>query len=520
MSLQTRPIPPIPEMTAQVARAAFRKGNVYMQMRDLLGTFFTDDQFVDLYPADRQAADAVRSRIDWKYALSLDLTDEGFDFSVLSEFRQRLLVHDAGENLLNTLLDQFREAGLLSNGGKQRTDSTHVVASVRDLNRLELVGRTLQQALDAIATVSPQWLQDQVPLAWFSRYSRPLSEFILPQKRAERDALALQIGHDGIALMNAIYFGVDAPSYLRNLDAVEILRQVWIQQYVVVNDTLRWRERKEMPPAARLIQSPFDIEARFSRKRSREWIGYKVHVTETCNDNAPHLITNIDVVNATEQDVDAVTPIHDTLKARDLLPDVHLVDRGYTSALLLYDSKNDYNVELFGPVVEKQVWQHATGYDMSAFTIDWKNRTVTCPQGHTSNPWTMRDHRRDHQLTRVKFKRVECEPCPVHDLCTKHTRRTLSFHEEGVFKVVQKRKQDQHTDVWRKQYGTRAGVEGTISQGVFALRSRRSRYRGQDKTQLQFILTATAMNVTRVLNWIDDIPRSQTRITRFGRLIA
>ena len=179
VSLQTRPIPPIPELTAKVARRAFRKGNPYMQMRDVLGTFFTDDQFADLYPADgqpayapwrlalvsvmqfaenlsdRQAADAVRSRIDWKYALSLELTDEGFDFSVLSEFRQRLVEHEAGERLLDTMLEHFRQAGLLSSGGKQRTDSTHVLASVRELNRLELVGRALQAALDAIAEAAP-----------------------------------------------------------------------------------------------------------------------------------------------------------------------------------------------------------------------------------------------------------------------------------------------------------------------------------------------------------------------------
>jgi transposase len=542
MSLQTRPIPPIPELTARVARRAFRKGNVYMQMRDVLGTFFTNDQFTDLYPADgqpayapwrlalvsvmqfaenlsdRQAADAVRSRIDWKYALSLELTDEGFDFSVLSEFRQRLLEYEAGEQLLNTMLDHFREAGLLSNGGKQRTDSTHVLASVRDLNRLELAGRTLQAALDDIAALAPDWLRAWVAPDWYTRYAQPFSDFRLPQKAAEREALAVQVGWDGLLLMEKIYFSAVVPLEIRQLLSVEILRQVWLQQYVLIEDQLRQRERKEMPAAARLIQSPFDIEARYSHKRGKDWMGYKVHLTETCNDDAPHLITNVHTVNATEPDINAVEPVHDDLQTRDLLPDDHLVDRGYTSAPMLYDSQRDYKVNLLGPVVEREFWQQATGYDISAFSIDWENRTVTCPQGHTSNPWTMRDHRRDHQLTRVKFKRVECEPCPVHDLCTKHPRRTLSFHEEEVFKVVQKRKEEQHTDEWRKQYGKRAGVEGTVSQCVFALGMRRSRYRGLNKTHLQFVLTSAAMNLTRVVNWLNEKPRSETRFTRFGRL--
>jgi transposase len=287
-----------------------------------------------------------------------------------------------------------------------------------------------------------------------------------------------------------------------------------------IDDVLRFRERGEMPASADLYQSPFDLDVRFSRKRKRTWLGYKVHVTETCTDEAPNLITNVRVVNATQQDYDAVDPIHDSLQQRDLLMAEHLVDRGYTSAPLLYDSQEDYGVELFGPVVEKQFWQHATGYDASAFTIDWERRTVTCPEGHTSNPWTMRDHRRDHQLTRVKFKRVECEPCPAHDLCTKHNRRTLSFHEQPVYEKIQQRKTEQHTDDWKYEYGKRSGIEGTISQSVFALGARRARYRGKDKTQLQFALTAAAMNLTRILNWQNEIPRSTTRMTRFGRLAA
>jgi transposase len=542
MSLQAQPVPPIPDLTANVARRAFRKGNLYMQMRDVLGTFFSDDQFTDLYPADgqpayapwrlalvsvmqfaenltdRQAADAVRSRIDWKYALSLELTDEGFDFSVLSEFRQRLLEHEAGERLLNTMLEQFVQAGLLSSGGKQRTDSTYVLASVRALNRLELVGRSLQAALDAIADTTPNWLRDWVTPEWFTRYGQLLTEFRLPQKETEREALAVQIGWDGVKLLTAIYDNSSISLLLRELPAVETLRQIWVQQYVLMEDTLRWRKREEMPPAARLIQSPFDLEAHYSRKRGREWVGYKVHFTESCDEDKPHLITHILTMNATEQDINAVEPIHDDLQQCDLLPDEHLVDMGYTSAPMLYDAKKDYGVNLFGPVVERHSWQQATGYEIEDFQIDWETRTVTCPQGQTSNPWTMRDHRRNHELTRVKFKRVQCEPCPVHDLCTKHNRRTLSFHEQPVFEAVQQRKQEQHIKAWRKQYGKRAGVEGTISQGVFALGMRRSRYRGQDKTHLQFLLTAAAMNLTRVLNWYNEKPRSTTPITHFARL--
>lgn len=544
MSLHPQAIPSIPDLTAKVARRAFRKGNAYMQMRDVLGTFFTDDLFADLYPADgqpayapwrlalvsvmqfaenlsdRQTADAVRSRIDWKYALSLELTDEGFDFSVLSEFRQRLVEHAAGERLLNTMLDQFMQAGLLSSGGTQRTDSTNILAQVRDLNRLELAGRTLQATLDAIADAAPDWLQRWLAPEWYTRYGQLLTEFRLPQKESERQALAIQIGADGLALLEAVYDSTSTPAVVRQLAAVEIMRQIWVQQYAVIEDTVRWRQREEMPPAARLIQNPFDPEAHYSHKREREWVGYKVHFTESCDDDKPHLITHIHTVNATEHDINALDPIHAHLQQHDLLPRDHLVDMGYTSAPMLYDTKRDYGVNVFGPVVEHPAWQRATGYEIDAFQIDWEHRTVTCPQGYTSNPWTMREHRRNHELTRVRFKRVECEPCPVHDLCTKHNRRTLSFHEQPLFELIQQRKQEQYTEVFRKRYGKRAGIEGTISQGVFALGMRRSRYRGLGKTHLQFLLTAAAMNLTRVLNWHNDVPRKTTPVTHFGRLAA
>ncbi|MDQ5851523.1 MAG: transposase, partial [Chloroflexota bacterium] len=168
MSLRPQVVYLVPEETARVARAAFPKGNVYMRMHDELGMFYEDLQFAPLFstrgqpaeaPArlalvlvmqfaenltDRQAADAVRSRIDWKFALGLELTDPGFDYSVLSEFRSRLIAGGVEDLLLDTMLDHFKAQGLIKPRGRQRTDSTHVLAAIRSLNRLELVGRTLQ----------------------------------------------------------------------------------------------------------------------------------------------------------------------------------------------------------------------------------------------------------------------------------------------------------------------------------------------------------------------------------------
>jgi transposase len=139
---------------------------------------------------DRQAADAVCSRIDWTYALSLELTEPGFDHMVLSEFRTRLVAGQAEQLLLETLLSQLRARGLLKIRGRQRTDSTHVLAAIRVLNRLELVGETLRHALNSLAVVAPDWLRGQAPPAWFDRYGRRIENYPLPKTAAAREALA------------------------------------------------------------------------------------------------------------------------------------------------------------------------------------------------------------------------------------------------------------------------------------------------------------------------------------------
>jgi transposase len=228
MSLHPTAIPPIPEETARVARAAFPKKNRSRQMRDELGPVYQDEDFRALFPrrgqpaeapwrlalitvlqfleglSDRQAAEAVRARIDWKYALSLELTDAGFDYSVLCEFRARLVAGQAEQLLLEKLLDHCKACGYLRARSRQRTDSTHVLAAVRVLNRLEGVTETLRAALNSVARVAPAWLQVQVPAEWYDRYSRRVEESRLPKGEAARRAYALQVGADGAQLLQAV----------------------------------------------------------------------------------------------------------------------------------------------------------------------------------------------------------------------------------------------------------------------------------------------------------------------------
>jgi transposase len=205
MSLPRDPLQPVPAETARIAHAAFPAGTVSMRIRDELGTLFADELFTPVYasegqPAlhpwqlalvsvmqfaenlsDRQAADAVRARIDWKYALGLELSDEGFhssalSYSALSELRTRLGAGSREQILLDRLLDRCRERGWLKVRGRQRTAATQVVGAVRALNQVELVGETLRAPLNVLATVAPEWLKEQVAPDWYERYGERMED--------------------------------------------------------------------------------------------------------------------------------------------------------------------------------------------------------------------------------------------------------------------------------------------------------------------------------------------------------
>ncbi|MFZ0254993.1 MAG: transposase [Gammaproteobacteria bacterium] len=306
MSLQPRTAFQIPQETQRIVRAAFPQGTLCLRLAETLGPLYADEQFADLFPrrgqpaeapgrlawvtvlqfvenlSDRAAADAVRGRLDWKYLLGLALTDPGFHHTVLSEFRSRLVAGQAEQRLLDGLLAQFQEQGLLQAGGRQRTDSTHVLAAVRDLNRLERVGETLRAALNSVAMVAPDWLQTLAPPAWYERYSRRIENYHLPKTDAARQALAATIGADGKRLLKAIDAATEH-GWLGKIPAVQTLRRVWTEQYIEAEGALVWPLVQDMPSPAELIASPYDPEARYSSKRSMEWVGYKAHLTETCD---------------------------------------------------------------------------------------------------------------------------------------------------------------------------------------------------------------------------------------------
>jgi transposase len=400
MALRPQSLPPVPGGTAAAVQAAFPKGNLYVALRAEFGTLYDDQLFADLYPpqgrpvevapwrlvlvlvmqyieglTDRQAAEAVRRCMDWKYVLSLELTDPGFDFTLLHDFRQRLLAHEAAQRLLDTFLSACKARGWLKVRGTQRTDSTHVLAAIRNLHRLECVLEAMHHALNQLSEAGPGWVRQHVPLAWYDRYGLRADRGRLPKEASKRDALALQIGADGYQLLDKVDKD-GSPLALRNLPALEVLRRIWLQHYyrctVPGLEALRWRTTDERPPSARLIQSPYDLEARYSSKRATHWVGYKVHLTETCDPDQPDLITQIITTPATTPDcVMGPAIVHD-LAARDLLPGTHLLDSGYVDADFLVAAQTQHQVDVVGPAFGSYSRQHHTGqgYDLQAFVLD------------------------------------------------------------------------------------------------------------------------------------------------------
>lgn len=483
-----------------------------MTLRDGLGPIFEDEAFAELYPSlgqpaespgrltlvtvlqfmeqltDREAADAVRARIDWKYLLGLELSDPGFHYSVLTEFRQRLIGHEATQLLLEKILDRCLEKGLLKGRKKQRTDSTRVLAAIRLMNRVELVGETMRRALDELATVAPEWLLARIQPEWGERYSRKIDTHRIRRNQDRLQALAKTIGRDGHVLLREVY-AEQGLVEIRTLPAVETLRRIWSQQYYVEADDIQWREKKShgFPPARKMIASPDDQDARYGSKDGSTWTGYKIHLTETCEQEAPRLVTHIETTVATSRDATVTEKVQDDLIARGLEPEVHLADGGYMDADNLVSSQ-EKEIDLVGPVCPDSRWQSKVegAYDVSRFQVDWEKKVAVCPEGQSSSYWKRGKSAYGQPNEHFIFRRSVCHKCDARSLCTKAEKmgRILTVYPQKKHEALQAARERQTTEAFRPLYYQRSGIEGTVSQAVRAMGIRRSRYRGLARTHL------------------------------------
>jgi transposase len=278
-----------------------------------------------------------------------------------------------------------------------------------------------------------------------------------------------------------------------------------------------------MPPGAQTIESPYDPEARYHTKRTTRWTGYTVHLTETCDEETPHLITQVATVPATTNDVEVTAPIQADLAAHDLTPAEHLLDAGYVSAQHLLASA-ERAIDLVGPAPPDTSWQATAraGFDMAHVSIDWEARQVTCPQGKRSRYWGDGITEHGHPFHQVIFDKDDCAACPCRPHCTRSATRPrqLALRPRAEYTALQSARQRQRTEEFTARYKKRAGVEGTMSQGVQVCGLRRSRYRGLGRTHLQHVATGVAISLQRLDDWWTETPRATTRPSRFAALAA
>ena len=520
--------------------------NLYRVIGERLNEFVSDADYSDLYavkgrPAigpgllamvlilewmdcvsDRQAAYLVKMRIDWKYALRLPLTYEGFDHSVLCEFRGRLVQHAAGMRVFEKLLSALKSLGLVSARGVQRTDGLAVLSATDRLSRLELVYETLRVALMAMKRVHAEWFEQMIPERLVEDYGERGEQDRWVKERGEKGQAEVQrraqrIGADGQWVLQRVT-AKDTPEAIAALAEIKVLRTVWEQQFTVQPVTpagegegsasrLVLRE-KMAQKGAQLICTPHDPEARYSMKRGKDWEGYKVHFTETADEGMPRIITDVRTTSATESDFEQVQPVQEALARRGIAPAQHIVDMGYVSAQNIAESE-DRQIDLIGPARPDGSKQaHLVGgVTLAQFDIDFVRQVARCPQGHSSMGWHARGDP-EHPTIDLPFDGQTCAACPLVARCvTRMPRpnepppgRTLKLRP--FYQFLSRQRQRQTSAPFKALYRRRAGIEASLSMGVRAHGLRRSRYVGLPKTALQHVLIATTCNLKRAIRWL------------------
>lgn len=489
---------------------------------------------------------------------------------MLSEFRTRLAAGGRELLLLDRMLERFTACGLLKARGRQRTDSTHVLAAVRKLHRVELLGETFRAALNAIATAAPAWLRGVAPAEWYERYARRVEDAHLPRSAAARDAYVRTVGADGAVLLAALATP-GAPPALTTLPAVTALRTVWGQQFEPAgpNDkpparpartvrpqrpqrsrdaarpasssdgspsapapqggpghrgAVRLRSARTRPKAAQLVISPYDADARYRVKRATTWVGYMVHLSETCDADRPRLITHVDTTPAAAHEVTRTAAIHDALAAKALAPAEHLVDSAYVSAATLVHGASAHGITLVGPPPpDTSGLPSASGFGVADFVLDWAAERAVCPRGVTSLSWKRHGDPVHRPYIAIHFPGPACAACAARAACIRQRGRggrNLIVRPEEQHVALTAARARMASSEGEALYALRAGVEGTISQAVRAFGLRRSRYRGLPKTRVQHAATAAALNLARVAAWLEERPLATTRTSRFARLAA
>jgi transposase len=517
MSLKTRFPTEIPEATRALVEPLLAEESVYRLIGQEVEQMVGDEEFETMYaeegrPAvnavllalitvfqflekvpDRAAAMLAVMRLDWKYALRQEVNWSGFHYSDLCNFRKRLLAHGREGVVFERIVAYLRERGYVKAGGKQRTDSTHIVGQVMALSRLELVWETIRVALNALISADAPWVLKWLPSSFVEVYSVRRSDYRL--KDCEVAPALQKAGEEGQWLVSQVM--TTGRQALQGLPELALLRRVLDEQYAP-DEAGQLQTRPPGQVTGDVITSPHDPSARYGNKGRHEWIGYKLHVTETLDEDwGARFITDVTLTEAFIQDNTPVKDIQQRLIDRQVPPAQQYVDQGYMSGANLQASL-DQSIDLRGFIRDGNVTR-PEGFRLSDFSVDVANRQATCPAGQAATRWSpLNSPSNPLSAFQVSFGK-QCQVCPFFgpNRCTdKPTGRTitLSRHHD----LIQARRAESKTEAFHLEMHQRAAVEGTISELVRAHAARRSRYRGLRKNHLQATFTAAATNLKRL----------------------
>jgi len=513
MTLRNRDLSVMPPDIAAVGQRLMDETAPYRVIGDHLADVLHDAQFADLYQPtgrnavspsllalvtifqfledvpDREAAAMVVLRLDWKYALHLPVAYRGFDYSILCDFRQRVLAHGKDELLFDAILEKVKALGFIKKRGKQRTDSIAVVGAVRQLSALETVTETLRTTIRALEKADPVWAETTLPASFREQYAHLRPDYRLT--KPEREALMRQVGADGLWLLEQITAA--APEAVRTLNAVQTMRSVWEQRYHRVEGKVAVREQSVACTA--LIVTPHDPGVRAGEKRGKRWHGEKVHVTETAEVAAEgeNFITVMTTANASSGDAQTLPAIRQKLVERAVVPEKQYVDSGYVSGQQMAQSQSA-GIILMGPPLADT---SPNGFKISAFTIDRETKQATCPDGKQAVKWRERTDRDGSKAVNIQFAAAECAVCPTRAQCTT-SQSGRSVHLSEHYEILEARRAEAQTAEFREEMRARPAIEATLSELVRQHGLRRHRYRGDAKRHFENLLKGAACNLKRL----------------------
>jgi hypothetical protein len=453
-------------------------------------------QFTEKLP-DRQAADAVVFDIRWKCALGMEVDEAGFDPTVLVRFRNRLQEHGLEGIGFEAALDAMREAGYLGKKGAHRVDSMQVIGLVAHMSRLECVREAMRKALLALEGFERLARPDLWPV-WWERYVESKVDY-----RDKEDVLRLKMVQAGEDIHEVLLWMESLRDETPKSEAVELLRRVFEENFECARGGIE--KRKTKPSGS--VSNPHDPQAQWSFKNAAkrtEWVGYKAQVAETVEENPREkgeptkaVITAIVIQEAIASDKAALPVVEQAIEAAgEPRPRKVYADAGYTSGDELARAQKEGR-ELRGPV-QPGAPRRDGRYTSDAFEVSIKNRSAICPAGQRSTNCSRLHNGATGDVDyRFEWEPRLCESCARrhHCISESQTHRTLLVGEHHD--LIQNRRQEQKTKVFKKDMQHRNSIEGTISELCRGYDLRRCRYRGMKKAQLQSYMTAAACNVKR-----------------------